>query len=230
MIRIQSRHVLAGLIAVPLILGSCGPQQEGPSDVLRREFAAACPKPTWWDEVSIKGVTIVTYDDLIAYWQNKERSKSQFFKAAYQTILDHPENTDLLVAAIGLMPYGDTTYPHTIALLEFAVDHFFDYDRPTMSYSGKSADTIAGIVEKLAKAYNGRGRYDDTLALVERFLREREAQTNDHLLELLSLPYAAAHHANGQQEQAVVVLEDAISRYEGGWEKRLQDELQRYRN
>ncbi len=88
------------ILAFAFVISGCSSKEDEASD----KFQAASPQPDWWDDVSTEGVTINTYDDLLTYWQNKERTNNQFFKAAYQAILDHPLNDDIVVNAINLMP------------------------------------------------------------------------------------------------------------------------------
>jgi len=195
----------------------------------RQSFQEAAPQPEWWDRVSTDDVKIRSYDDLLSYWQDRERSDIQFFKAAYQAILYHPLDDDLVVNAVNLLPHGDSAYPYTTTMLEFVLERHFYYQRPLSKYLGKSGDTIAGIARKLAVTYNNIGDYASTIELVERLLDEREFEVNDQLLELLSLDYAEALYEYGQADEAVAVLETAIDKYDGDWEKRLGEKLSLYR-
>lgn len=118
------------------------------ADSVRTEFESRFPKPQWWDRVSISGVNIYTYDDLLKYWQNKDRSESQFFKAAYQAILDYPLDTDIVVTGIKLMDYTSETYRHRIELQKYALEKYFTYK----SHYGNPGDTIAGVAESGVKS------------------------------------------------------------------------------
>jgi tetratricopeptide (TPR) repeat protein len=211
-----------------LVLGDCQLTDWKNARDYRKAFQAAAPQPEWWDRVSTY-VEIKTYDDMLAYWQNNERTKNQFFKAAYQAILDYPLDEDLVVNAINLLPNGDSAYPHTMTMLEFAIERHFHYDRPLNNYLGKQGDAIAGIARKLSRTYNGIGNYGSTIELVERLLDEREYEINDQMLELLTLDYAEALYEYGQTDEAVAALETAIDKYTGDWEKRLEEKLTRYR-
>ena len=145
----------------------------------RRSFQEAAPQPEWWDRVSTDDVMIRSYDDLLSYWQDRERSDIQFFKAAYQAILYHPLDDDLVVNAVNLLPHGDSAYPYTTTMLEFVLERHFYYERPLSNYLGKSGDTIAGIARRLAVTYNNIGDYASTVELVERLLDQREFEVND---------------------------------------------------
>lgn len=210
------------LFTVTLFFPACSSKE----DEVREKFQAACPQPEWWDNVSIEGVTINSFDDLLNYWQNNERTNNQFFKAAYQAILDHPLNDNIVVNAINLMPYADRGYLHTTEMLEFAVDNFFDYERPLSNYGGKSGDVIAGIVENLSGIYNRQGNYSKSIDLVKRLLEKRESKINDNMLELISLNLATAYYKSGEKTLAVETLQNAVQKYNGSWEKRLKDRLQ----
>ena len=193
---------------------------------LRAEFQQQCPRPRWWDRVQVPKVR--TYSELLAYWQRKDRSPEQFFKAAYQAIVDYPLDTDLVVLAVNLMPSGNPTYFQLDALGEFALNRYFWYQTPLANYLGKPGDTVAGIVEDLARIYNGRQQYDHTITLIDRLLAERERDINDQMLELLSMQLADALHKSGRVEEARAVLRRAIDTYHGDWEARLTTQLASY--
>lgn len=191
----------------------------------RKEFETRCPRPDWWGRIDVSGVRIDTYDDLIRYWQDRQRSKSEFFKAAYQAILDYPLDTDIVVTAINLMN-STSSYRHRIELQEYAVDKYFTFN----SVHGKYGDTIGGIVENLARLYNNASAYDKTVRLIERLLNERGREINDHLLELITMTYAEALHGQHRTDRAISVLADAIQRYNGSWEEELKKQLARYQS
>jgi len=221
--------VLLPILLAVLHVGGCQISDWKKARAVRKSFQEAAPRPDWWARISTDGVEIKTYDELLTYWQNDERTKNQFFKAAYQAILDYPLDDDIVVNAINLLPNGDSAYPHTVSMQEFAVDRYFDYDRPLGNYLGKSGDAIAGIVRDLARVYNSVGDYPATIELVERLVDERGREINDQLLELMTLQYAEALYEYGQTDEAVAVLETAIADYDGDWEKRLTEQLTRYR-
>jgi tetratricopeptide (TPR) repeat protein len=213
------------LLLLSLFISGCS-SKEGE---VRDKFQEACPQPGWWDDVSIIDVNINSYDDLLTYWQNKERTNNQFFKAAYQAIVDHPLNDDIVVNAINLMPYGDRGYPYIEQMLEFAANNYFDYDRPLAQYGGKVGDAIAGIIEELVGIYNGKNKYQESIELINRLIEKRESEINDHILELLSLKLAEAYFETGNKEKAIEILNKAIDKYDGSWEKKLREQLEKYK-
>ncbi len=192
-----------------------------------RAFQQACPKPDWWDEVSIERVQIENFDQLSDYWKRKTRSARKFFKAAYQAILDHSGDQDLVVHALRWMSIADYHYPHNTKMLEFVFNRYFYYsfDRPLANTSGKKGDMIGGIVQELIRRYNDSERYDVTVKLVERLLSERRGDVNDHMLELISLIHAEAFHQRGMTEKAIGVLKKAVKEHDGSLENKIRARL-----
>ena len=189
----------------------------------RQEFASRCPKPQWWDRVSVSDVSIKTYDDLRKYWQNKNKSESQFFKAAYKAIHDYPLDSDIVVNAIKLMNHT-YSYRYRTELQEYAIEKYFSYKSP----HGRPGDSIAGIVWNLGQLYNNAAQFDKSVDLIERLLKEREAEINDHLLELIHLTYAEALYGQNRAAEAINVLKKAVEKYDGSWKKRLNQAIARY--
>jgi tetratricopeptide (TPR) repeat protein len=189
----------------------------------RQEFESRYPKPQWWSRVNVSDVKIDTYDDLLQYWQDKDRSRSQFFKAAYKAILDYPLDADIVVNAIKLMHYT-SSYRHRIELQEYAIQNYFSYKNP----NGKPGNSIASIVDHLGSLYNNTGRHEKSVDLIERLLKEREKEINDHLLELIHLTYATALRGQNRTVEAINVLHKAVRKYNGSWEKRLKEAIARY--
>jgi tetratricopeptide (TPR) repeat protein len=230
--KIRSRRFVL-VLSLPLwlallVLGGCQLTDWKKARDYRNAFEEAAPKPDWWDRVATD-TEIKTYDELLAYWQNNHRTDNQFFKAAYQAILDYPLDADLVVNAINLLPHADRGYPHTTTMCEFAIERHFDYNRPLNGYAGKPGDCIAGIARDLSRIYNGTGNYMWTIELLERLFEKRQHEINDQMLELLTLDYAEALYDYGQTDEAVAVLESAIKNYNGDWENRLEETLNRYR-
>lgn len=200
-----------------------GADTSAEAEKARQEFVSRCPMPEWWDRMAVPDVRINTYDDLLDYWQNKERTKSEFFKAAYQAILDYPLDADIVATAVKLMNYT-ASYGHRMELQEYGAEKYFSYN----SVYGKAGDTTAGIVENLAGHYNDTSQYDRTVSLIERLIDNRGHEINDHLLELIHVQYAEALHGQDRTDRAISVLHDAIAKYNGSWEKQLKSEASRY--
>lgn len=199
-------------------------------DISKDEFVAkflkSFPKPAWWDEVSIEGVVITTVSDISNYWQNKERTAQQFFKACYQAILDHPSDPHIIMLAVDLMDYQNEDYPYMMDLQEYALEHYFSYVTPAREHR---AETVAGITLDLLKNYNDHYQYDKASSLYEKLVKDRELEINDHQLEFLALEYARALHSQGRSQEAMDALSNAITKYNGDWERLLEQNLKRYK-
>ena len=81
-------------------------------------FSYNSPKPSNWNSVDISNVEIESYDDLSAYWSSKDRTGDQFFKAAYQSILDNILDDDMVFLSVGLMEGQNKNYEYDIELLD----------------------------------------------------------------------------------------------------------------
>lgn len=197
------------------------PDSSTEAEAFRQDFSARFPTPEWWDQVEAP-----TFDDpslFLSYWQCKERSPQQFFKSAYQTILAHPQNDNLVVLAINLMPYGDSTYPQLTELLEFASQQYFYHQDQRADVQGKTGDQIGGVIEKLAQQYNKNNQYSKSISLLERFLHERAQEVNDHIGQQLSYELAYALWKSAQPEKALQRLDKGLALPEGSWQKKLSE-------
>lgn len=191
------------------------------AEAFRKTFQTNFPHPDWWENTQAPAFD--SLDALMVYWQCDSRSKQQFFKAAYVTILSRPLNDQLVVNAINLMPWGDPNYPDLEKLLSFGLETYYYHQNHSSIYQGKSGDQIAGIARQLVSLYNQRTAYAETIDTLERFIPEREAEINDHLLQHLSREYAYALWKTEQKERALQVLQHALSHYpEGSWTEKLE--------
>ena len=164
----------------------------------------------------------------MSYWQDRRRTYPQFFKAAYQAIIDYPLDTEIVATAISLMPNGDPSYPSMTPLLEFAAGRYFAYRSPGAQYP---ASTMGFVVEDLSWRYVRDRQFDRAIALVERLKRERAGEMNDHQWQLVHLPYAAALDGAGRTRDAVTTLQAALQQYpRGDWKKRIGDAIQQYQS
>ena len=197
----------------------------------REQFQRRFPKPDWWDQVSLENVEVTNYDELIQVWQESFSDNPRtYWKAAYTAILNYPLNNDIVVNAIKLMFYADRSYPKTTELLEFAVENYFEHDLPLEHYAGEAGDDIGGICKNLVFIYVRENRSDMAIELVERLLSQRKDEINDHILEAISLGYAAALHNKGETRKAIDVLEEAIEEYHGDGERNLKERLSVYQS
>jgi len=191
---------------------------------LAKELLQKCPKPGWWDDVKVPEVH--TYSELLKYWQTQAFTPEQLFKVCYRAILEHVNENppDMAMLATSLISHGDPTYRHYPELYGFMLDHFFAYDRPLARYGGKAGDTVAGIAEDYARILIGMGREAEARDILERLLRERKAEINPQMLQLLSLQLADAYIGLAQPSKARAVLTQALT-YPGDWDKQIRQKL-----
>jgi len=191
--------------------------------ILRENFGAAfraiAPLPDWWEEVS-SAYAINDLGTLFSAWQSyshigeHEEGDRSFFKAAYLAILAHPEDTDLVVKAIDMIGGTVPSYPHHIALLEFGLSRYFDYDQRTDNCANcMTGDTINDVASSLAWKYVSAGRPGDAVAVLERVIGRRKVEISDYKLAETHNTLAQAYWAAGNHERALAVLEGAIEAY-----------------
>lgn len=222
----RPQKVLLVLAAIALVVGLSQWKRVArvvAAQKLRSEFQRQCPRPEWWDRV--QAPRIRTRDEFSEYWRRKDRSPEQFFKVAYQAIVDYPLDTDLVMEAIQFLYYSDQTYPYMIRLHQFALDRYFSYRRPLAGYGGKAGDTVGGIVLHLTYLYKRKQQYDQSITVINRLLSERKQEIHDNLLELLSLALAEALQLSGRSQEAQAVLREAIETYQGDGEANLKQVL-----
>ena len=79
----------------------------------------------------------------------------------------------------------------------------------------------ANMVNALAREYARQRNHESAVQLLGSFIVRREADVNDHLLELASLQMARSLEHLERRNEAMDVLAYAIRQYEGSWEDRL---------
>jgi hypothetical protein len=209
----------------------CALAGTSPADIVIRETYSlpertldeCCRLPDWWEEV--QGPHIRSLGDVLQIWQDKDLANSVKAKVLFTAMREFNGRDDEIVSqAINLYPHVDPGYDDLTQLLEYGVGRFFDYDRSLESYSGKSGDTTAGLVLKLAKRYLRDGRPADAAILLSDLVRDRGDEINDHQLELASIAMADALTAMGRDADAARVLSNAASAYKGSWDKRIAEE------
>jgi hypothetical protein len=108
---------------------------EAARQVRQREFIAAfvsaAPRPDWWESVETP-YRVDTLGDLLSAWQGHPRGddgrgERQFFKAAYQGILDHPDDAHVVATGIDLLHWVVRDYPHRLELARFGYDRYFGH-------------------------------------------------------------------------------------------------------
>ena len=214
-------------------------EAEKKTSQMLQQFQEAFPKPDWWEDSSVSGyaVKINTYKGLVDYIQGyhskdrKKRSWKLYFKTLYEAILENPDNDDIVVNAISSLVSVFQTDPHVVPLLEFVVNKYFYYKMPTTyMYSGEGGDVIGSLVRRLAQHYNKKKQFEKSIGIIERLLKERKAELNGNVLEMLSLSHAEAFYGRKMYSEAMEILSQAIVEYEGSWEKKLREKLFEYKD
>jgi hypothetical protein len=181
-------------------------------------FASAAPRPEWWDEVRTP-YRVDTVGDLLSAWQGHPRSaegERQFFKAAYQGIVDHPDDEHVVAPALDLLYWVVRDYPHRLALARFGFERYFGHARRTDNCANcMPGDTTQGLTLNLSRLSVEAGRFDDALAVCRRLLDERERDVSPYKLAEVWEQMAQVHWRAGERERAREVIREAIERYGG---------------
>ena len=184
-------------------------------------FAECCPRPKWWN--SVDAPVISTKKELLKIWQDRAIEKNVKAKAFFRAMMDFDgKDDDIVSTAISLYQYVDRDYPNKTQMLEFGVGRFIEHKRSLKGYGGKTGDTSAGLVKKLARRYLRSKQPDAAAAVIAKLIYTRENEINQHLLESLSLSMIDALKALGRHEDAFAVASYAITNYDGDWEKQLE--------
>jgi tetratricopeptide (TPR) repeat protein len=183
-------------------------------------FVSAAPRPDWWDEVATP-YRVDTLGDLLSAWQGYPRGRGDdrpgerhFFKAAYQGILDHPDDDHVVATAIGLLYHVVPDYPHRLPLARFGYERYFRHRQRTDNcVNCMVGDTTQGLAQNLSTLYGGAGRYDEAIAVARRLLAERGAEVSPYKQAETWNQIAWLHWGKGERERAVEVTREAIARY-----------------
>lgn len=187
-----------------------------------RTFPECCAEPAWW--ASAETAPIRSIEDLYALWQNRGVQDRVKAKAFFQAVRDFQGRDDEIVAtAIALYPNVDRKYPDLVALLEYGVSRYFDYDGSHDHYVGPPADRSAGLVRHLGRQYQNDGWHEQAVKLVAAFMARREAETNPHMKQLLSMLMARSLDELGQTRTADKLLAHAEA-YEGSWNMKIAEQ------
>jgi hypothetical protein len=189
-----------------------------------REFIAAfvsvAPRPAWWATLETP-YTVDTVGDLLSAWQGHPRGddaagERQFFKAAYQGVLDHPDDEHLVATAFELMPLVVRDYPHRLDLARFGYDRYFRHRRRLDNCANcMVGDTTQGLVQNLSQLYLDAGRHDEALEVCRRLIAERGADVSPYKLAETWERIAWVHWHKGEHQRAMEVIADALARYGG---------------
>lgn len=192
-------------------------------------FVSAAPRPDWWDRVETP-YRVDNLGDLLSAWQGHPRGddgrgERQFFKAAYQGILDHQDDEHVVASAIALLHHVVRDYPHRLGLARFGYERYFRHRQRTDNCANcMVGDTTQGLVQNLSQLYAAAGRHDEAIEVGRRLIEERGADVSPYKLAETWNQIAWVHWHKGEHERAVVVVREALARY-GGTVRR--DDLER---
>ncbi len=179
-------------------------------------FASAAPRPAWWDEVQTP-YRVDNVGDLLSAWQGYPHTpdgERQFFKAAYQGIVDHPDDEHVVATAIDLLYWVERDYPHRLPLARFGYERYFRHDRRTDNcVNCMVGDTTQALALNLSKLYLEAGRPDEALEVGRRLIDERTRDVSPYKLAETWSQLAWAHWRKGERERAFEVLREALERY-----------------
>jgi tetratricopeptide (TPR) repeat protein len=183
-------------------------------------FAAAAPRPAWWDTVETP-YRVDNVGDLLAAWQGFPRrddgsGERQFFKAAYQGILDHADDAHVVATGIDLLYHVVRDYPHRLEMARFGYERYFAYRQRTDNCANcMVGDTTQGLAQNLSQLYLAAGRADDAIAVCRRLVDERAADVSPYKLAETWDRLAWAHWQKGERQRAIEITRETLARYGG---------------
>jgi len=179
-------------------------------------FASTAPRPSWWEEVRTP-YRVDNVGDLLSAWQGHPRSdegERQFFKAAYQGIVDHPDDEHVVATAIDLLHWVVRDYPHRLALARFGYERYFRHNRRTDNCANcMVGDTTQGLALSLSKLYVEAGRPGEALQVCQRLIDERRRDVSPYKLAETWSQMAWAHWRKGDREEALRVVREGLELY-----------------
>lgn len=179
-------------------------------------FVSAAPRPAWWDEVTTP-YRVDNVGDLFAVWQghrSDEEGERQFFKAAYQGIVDHPDDEHVVATAIDLMHWVERAYPHRLALARFGYERYFTHRRRTDNCANcMPGDTTQALAQNLSELLMEAGRYDEAIEVCRRLIEARGADVSPYKLAETWDRIAWAHWRKGERDRAQEIVRDALAKY-----------------
>jgi len=199
-------------------------QAEAERQARQREFvaafASAAPRPAWWDEVTTP-YRVDNVGDLLAAWQGHRtgdggRGERQFFKAAYQGIVDHPDDEHVVATAIDLMTWVERDYPHRLSLARFGYERYFAHRRRTDNCANcMPGDTTQALAQNLSQALIEAGRYDEAIEVCRRLIDARGAEVSPYKLAETWDRIAWAYWGKGERDRAQEIVREALAKYGG---------------
>jgi len=179
-------------------------------------FASAAPRPAWWDEVQTP-YRVDNVGDLLSAWQgypHTPEGERQFFKAAYEGIVDHPDDEHVVATAIDLLHWVERGYPHRLPLARFGYEHYFRHNRRTDNcVNCMVGDTTQSLALNLSALYLEAGRPYDALQVSRRLIDERGQEISPYKLAETWSQLAWAYWRKGERDEALRVVREGIERY-----------------
>ncbi len=181
-------------------------------------FASAAPRPSWWDDVQTP-YRVDNLGDLLSAWQGHPRDREgrgerQFFKAAYQGIVDHPDDEHVVATAIDLLYWVVRDYPHRLPLAQFGYERYFWHRRRTDNCANcMPGDTTQGLAQNLSRLLSEAGRHDEAVTVCRRLIEERGAEVSPYKLAETWDRIAWAHWEKGERTRALEVVREALAKY-----------------
>jgi tetratricopeptide (TPR) repeat protein len=179
-------------------------------------FVSAAPLPDWWAAVKTP-YRVDNVGDLLSAWQGHrqgEEGEREFFKAAYQGILDHPDDEHVVATAIDLLHWVVRDYPHRLALARFGYERYFRHRRRTDNCANcMPGDTTQALAQNLSQLLLASGRQDEAIAVCRRLIEERGAEVSPYKLAETWDRIAWAYWEKGEREHALEVVREALAKY-----------------
>jgi PAS domain-containing protein len=179
-------------------------------------FVSAAPRPSWWDEMSTP-YRVGNVGDLLSAWQgypHTPEGERQFFKAAYQGIVDYPDDEHVVATALDLLYWVDRDYPHRRALVRFGFERYVRHNRRTDNcVNCMVGDTTQALALNLSQLEGDAGRYDEALRVCRRLIDERGRDVSPYKLAEIWNQMAWLHWRGGDLEGALKVVREGIERY-----------------
>jgi tetratricopeptide (TPR) repeat protein len=181
-------------------------------------FVSAAPRPDWWESVETP-YRVDNLGDLLSAWQgyprgDDGRGERQFFKAAYQGILDRSDDPQVVATGIDLLHWVNRDYPHRLELARFGYERYFRHrGRTDNCVNCMVGDTSQALAQNLSQLYTASGRFDEAIAVCRRLIDERGAEVSPYKLAETWNQMAWAYWHKGEHSRAMDIVRDAITRY-----------------
>jgi tetratricopeptide (TPR) repeat protein len=182
------------------------------------DFASAAPRPSWWDDVQTP-YRVDNVGDLLAAWQghprdDQGRGERQFFKAAYQGIVDHPDDEDVVATAIDLLHWVVRDYPQRLPLAQFGYERYFHHRRRTDNCANcMPGDTTQSLAQNLSQLLSAAGRHDEAVTVCRRLIEERGSEVSPYKLAETWDRIGWAYWEQGERDRARETIREAIAQY-----------------